>query len=73
MSQALNMELPENRGARPKYGHTVLSLGDHFTFRGDEGSAERVRGAARKWGKRHGARFTIRRIKVGTYGCWRIA
>lgn len=65
--------MPENRGRQPTYGHTVLAVGQVYEFVGDAAAAERVRQAARKWGTKRGARFTVRRILPRRYGCWRLA
>lgn len=70
-----NIPIPEVRGAgrRPICPFGEMGVGDSFAVRGDRKRQMRISSAAVDYGKRHGSKFSVRRMDAETFRVWRIA
>lgn len=59
--------LPE----RDKYGMRRMEIGDSFDF--PEGDRPLIRSAMNYAKTAHGLHFSIRQVRDGVLGCWRVA
>jgi hypothetical protein len=57
---------------RRYYPFARMQVGDSFQVGIDVEDARRVRAAARGWGNRNGAKFTVQKRR-GVWHCWRVA
>lgn len=66
------MKIEKNRRIPGKYPFKDMQVGDSFVIPADI-KRHTVNVAALRFGRKHGMKFTVRKIPEGGYACWRIA
>lgn len=67
----IEKNIPMTRSARFKYPFPEMEAGDSFGFPGDK--LETVSAAASTYRRRHGRKFSVRKMPDGSGRCWRVA
>ena len=70
VDSAVDMPVTRNRTA-VKYPFATMQVGDSFEIT-DNKVAKTVSTSASSYGKRHGVKFSVRKVSDGLWRCWRV-